>query len=237
MPTIFDELAAKGLSWKIYGGAGTAPKSTGQYSAAGWEWAICPTFVECLYTSQRSHLVPNSQLAVDAAAGQLPAYSIVTPVTADSQHNGNDMSAGDDFIGATVAALQASSEWSSTAIFIEYDDCGCFYDHVNPLQYNPTWGIRVPVVIVSPFVKAGFTDSMPTTFAGTLAFVEHDFGLPALSSTDAAAYDYRGAFCYRPAVDGCVRAGPDATPMVTQAPTPLSSSEKAAQLSSGLDDT
>ena len=55
----------------------------------------------------------------------------------DSQHNNTDMSAGDDFIGSTVAALQASPEWSSTAIFIEYDDCGCFYDHVNPCATTP----------------------------------------------------------------------------------------------------
>jgi PQQ-like domain/Phosphoesterase family len=34
----------------------------------------------------------------------------------------------------------SSPDWSSTAIFLTWDDCGCFYDHVNPEQYNPEWG-------------------------------------------------------------------------------------------------
>ena len=218
---------AKGLSWKIYGGAGAPPTaSTSPYSAQGWQWAICPTFVECLYTSQRNNLVPTSQLATDAASGQLPAYSVVTPTMVDSQHNFTDMSTGDNFIGSTVAAIQASPDWASTAIFITYDDCGCFFDHVNPLQYNAAWGIRVPMVIVSPFAKLGYTDSTPTTFAGTLAFVEHTFGLAALNTTDASAYDYRNAFCFQPTVTGCAAAGLKPMPLTTQTPTPLTPAQQ-----------
>ena len=237
--TIFDELGAKGLTWKIYGGAGAPPTgSTSSFTDSGWQWAICPTFVECLYTKQRNNLVSNVQLATDAANGQLPSYAIVTPLADQSQHNNDDMSAGDNFIGSTVAAIQASPEWSSTAIFIEYDDCGCFYDHVNPLQYNSQWGLRVPVVIVSPYAKLGYTDSTPTTFAGTLAFMEHTFGLAALDPTnDGSAYDYRGSFCFDPKLSGCTPAGTAPTPMVSQTPTPLTASQKAAQVASNKEDT
>ncbi len=237
--TIFDELSAKGLTWKIYGGAGApSPRSTSSFTQAGWQWAICPTFVECLYTSKHSNLVSNTQLATDAANGQLPSYAIVTPLADQSQHNDTDMSAGDNFIGSTVAAIQASPQWSSTAIFIEYDDCGCFYDHMNPLQYNSQWGVRVPVVIVSPYAKLGYTDRKPTTFAGTLAFVEHTFGLAALDpANDGSAYAYRGAFCFAPQVHGCTPAGPAPTPLVSQPPTPLTVSQKAAQVASNKEDT
>ena len=41
-------------------------------------------------------------------------------------------------------------------------------------------------------VRPGLTDSSPTTFAGILAFLEHNYGLPALNATDASAYDYSG---------------------------------------------
>ena len=181
--------------------------------------------------------MPASQLTADAAAGQLPAYSIMTPTTADSQHNGNDMSTGDNYIGSAVSAIQASPDWASTAIFITYDDCGCFFDHVNPLKYNSSWGIRVPMVIVSPFAKLGYTDSTPTTFAGTLAFVEHTFGLAPLNSTDASAYDYRNAFCFQPAVTGCVAAGVQPLPLTSQQPTPLSPAQRSAQIASASDDT
>jgi len=235
--TIFDELGAKGLAWKIYGGAGMPGTTSSPYSAQGWQWAICPTFAECLYTQQKNNLTNTTQLLTDASAGQLPAYSIVTPPAVDSQHNNNDMSTGDNYVGTAVSAIQAGPDWSSTAIFVTYDDCGCFYDHVNPLQYNASWGIRVPMVIVSPYAKLGYTDSTPTTFAGTLAFAEHTFGLPALNSTDATAYDYRGAFCFNPATVGCVPAGLTPVAAAVQRPTALSPAQRTAQFASGYQDT
>ena len=237
VPTIFDKLDAKNLSWKIYGGAGAPGSTTAPYSAAGWQWAICPTFSECLYSAQKNNVVPASQVAADAAAGQLPSYSVVTPTAAESQHNNNSMSTGDNFVGQTVAALQAGPEWSSTAVFVTYDDCGCFTDHVNPQQYNASWGIRVPMVIVSPYVKLGYTDAHPTTFAGTLAYVEHLFGLAALSSMDATAYDYRGSFCLNPATTGCTPAGLAPTAAMIQRPAALSTAQKSAQVTAGLEDT
>ena len=73
------------------------------------------------------------------------------------------------------------------------------------VRYRQNWvgrGRRINFV-----VKLGHTDSTATTFAGTLAFVEHTFGLPALNSIYGSAYDYRNAFCYQPMVTGCVAAG------------------------------
>lgn len=207
------------------------------FSASGWQWAICPTFAECLLSTQRSNLVPATQLTTDAAAGQLPTYSVMTPMTANSQHNGNDMSTGDNYIGSIVSAIQASADWASTAVFITYDDCCSFFDHVNPLQFNSDWGLRVPMVIVSPYAKLGYTDSTATTFAGMLAFVERTFGLPALSTIDGGAYDYRNAFCYQPTVMGCIAAGVQPLHLTTQQPTPLSPSPRSAQIASALEDT
>ena len=87
------------------------------------------------------------------------------------------MLTGDNWIGQLVNALQASPNWSSTAIFITYDDCGCFYDHVAPGK-NPDGtpqGVRVPMVIVSPYAKRGGTDSNTATFASFLKFTEEAF--------------------------------------------------------------
>ncbi|MFL5766752.1 MAG: alkaline phosphatase family protein, partial [Actinomycetota bacterium] len=77
-----------------------------------------------------------------------------------------------------------------------YDDCGCFYDHVAPPHTD--WGIRVPMVIVSPFAKLGYTDSTPATYSSLLAYAESSFGLAPLNSLDGDAYDYSGAFDYAP---------------------------------------
>src|SRR5438552_8042389 len=101
------------------------------------------------------------------------------------------MAQGDNWIGLVVSAIMNGPQWSSTAIFLTYDDCGCFYDHVAP---PGTLGIRVPMVIVSPYARPGFTDSTDASFASLLAFTEHTFNLPPLAAADAAAYDYSASF-------------------------------------------
>jgi phospholipase C len=185
VPTIMDRLGAAGLTWRLY----TAPASIN----LGYGWAICPTFADCLYTSQKTNLVANSQFVTDAKAGRLPNLSLVMPTNKNSQHNGFSMQTGDNYLGAMVDAVMNGPQWSSTAIFITYDDCGCFYDHVAP----PTGlGIRVPMVIVSPYAIAGHTDHNVASFASMLAYTEHTFGLPPLSTADASAYDYNQSFNY-----------------------------------------
>lgn len=190
VPTIFDRLDASGLSWKIYGGDGPMNGD----SSSGYAVAICPTFYECLGSGQKANWVPAQDVISDGGGAGLPNFSIVVPPSTISQHNGYSMTLGDDWLGQVVGAIQSGPDWATTSIFITYDDCGCFYDHVPPP--TPDAGIRVPLVIVSPYVVAGATDSTPATYASLLAYTEGVFGLAPLGAADAAAYDYRGAFDY-----------------------------------------
>ena len=184
VPTIMDRLTDAGQSWKIY-----APTSR----EAGYGWSICPTFSDCLYTGQAQNMVATKNFLVDAAAGTLGALSIVVPKPEDSEHNNQSMLQGDNWIGAQVNAVMQGPQWGSTAIFVTYDDCGCFYDHVRP-PYGQ--GIRVPMVIVSPYAKASYTDSNVASIASMMAFVEHNWGLAPTSYADAEAYDYSNSFDY-----------------------------------------
>ena len=188
VPTIFDRLDAKQLSWKVYGTIKI--------------WNICPQFAACLYTKQHNNVVDTSQFLTDAKKGTLPAYSVLIPVGPNggdtSQHPGGhgSMLAGDNWIGQVASALQSSPDWKSTALFITYDDCGCFYDHVPPGK-NPDGsqqGIRMPMVIVSPYAKVAGTDTKRATFGSILRFAEETFGLAPLGVNDAHAYDYSNAF-------------------------------------------
>ena len=65
-----------------------------------------------------------------------PAYSLVLDGAGTYgdvvQHNNMSMAVGDNWIGQVVTAIEDGPDWNSTAIFITYDDCGCFYDHVTP---------------------------------------------------------------------------------------------------------
>ena len=183
VPTIFDRLDAKHLSWKIY--------------TSIQIWAVCPYFAECLYSGQADNMVSPYDIIKDAKDSTLPAFSLLLPGgKGTSQHNGSSMRVGDNWIGQIMRELQKSPQWKSTAVFVTYDDCGCFYDHVRPGK-NPDGsqqGIRLPMVIAGGYAKRGFTDHTPATLAGLLKFTEQAFGLAPLGINDAQAYNYSNAF-------------------------------------------
>jgi phospholipase C len=183
VPTIMDSLSAAGETWKIYG---TAPS-----------WLVCPTFADCWYSGESANVVNTNNILSDAAAGALPNFSILTPaggVNGDtSQHPPSSMIVGDNWIGQVVSAIEHGPEWNSTAILLTWDDCGCFYDHVPP-PAGSGYGLRVPMIIISPYAKPGYTDSTEASFASILAFSEHVLGLAPLNPVDGNAYNYMNAF-------------------------------------------
>ena len=189
VPTIMDRLDEAGASWKLYAGGGPNRKRF----TSGYLWEICPTFAACLLGTQSANWVPSADILKDATNGRLPSVSIVTPIPRVSQHNSDSMLEGDTWLGQLASAIMNGPQWSSTALFITYDDCGCFYDHVAP---PPGAGVRVPMVIVSPYARAGYTDSATASFDSILAFVEGTFGLAPLGTGDAGAYGYGEAFDY-----------------------------------------
>jgi phospholipase C len=191
-PTVMNRLDGAGLAWRIY---------EGEYLWSNQNvWSMCPTFGDCVYGARAANVAPAQQLMDDARGGTLPnlAFAMPFPGTGPhagtSQHNGTSMIRGDNKIGEVLNALMNGPEWNSTAVFITYDDCGCFYDHVPP---PPNLGIRVPMVIVSPYAKAGSTDHNVASFASVIAYVERNFGnLAPLSSLDRNAYAYGQSFNY-----------------------------------------
>jgi len=197
--TIMDRLNGAALPWKIYGTPFPTTWQPGEKTE--YSWSACPSIAECLYTGQDKHLVRAGQFVTDAAAGNLDAWSLVVPgagATTASCHNNTSMALCDNWAGQLVSAAENGPDWSSTAIFITFDDCGCFYDQVPP-GTNPDGtqrGPRSPLFIVSPYAKAGYTDDHSATFASILAFTERNFGLAPLGVNDAQIYGYTNAFNY-----------------------------------------
>jgi phospholipase C len=193
VPTIMDRLQAAGLPWKIYGAQ--------TIGTGGYQWSVCPSLAECLDTRQSASLVSNGTFEADARAGNLPAFSLITAGGAapkSSCHNLEPMTMCDNWAGSLVNAVGKGPDWFSTAVFITFDDCGCFYDQVPPPKApdGTQNGPRVPLIIVSPYAKPGYTDTTPASFASILAYTEHTFGLAPLTKNDAQAYDFSGAFNY-----------------------------------------
>lgn len=195
-----DRLGSAGLSWRIYGATRSQASGSGSLSN-GYAWSICPTIAECLYTSQDRNLVSSADFQGDALNGALPAFSVVTPggrTFVDSCHNGFSMTACDNWVGSLVQSVEDGPDWSSTAVFITFDDCGCFYDQVAPPKApdGTREGPRVPLIIVSPYARPGYTDTTAASFTSILSYTEQNFGLAPLSADDAGAYDFGNAFDY-----------------------------------------
>src|SRR5690606_2130750 len=93
------------------------------------------------------------------------------------------------------------------ALIITYDEHGGFFDHVPPPEACPPddleprasdgepapyrfdrLGFRVPLVVVSPYAKAGYVSHETTDLTSVLRLVEARFGLPALTRRDANAW-------------------------------------------------
>ena len=79
------------------------------------------------------HLRSTPQFFADAAAGTLPAVSIVDPdFGAYSEENPQDIALGESFACAVVNAVMNGPAWESTLLLWIYDEHGGYYDHVPP---------------------------------------------------------------------------------------------------------
>lgn len=186
VPTIMQRVEQAGLSWHIYQGSPRqAPLDT--------SFSICTYFQWCVENRFNTTYDSATNAFYKAARnGRLPSLSILLPTGGESQHNGTSMAKGDNYVGQIVQAVEDSPQWRSSAVFLTYDDCGCFYDHVTP---PAGLGLRNPLVIVSPWAKPDSTDSTVAVQPySILSFVENNFGLAPLSTEVSEAYDYSGSF-------------------------------------------
>jgi phospholipase C len=181
VPTIFDRMDGAGLSYKVYVHSLNAARSP------------CSYFWECINSRQAKNSV-SRDFATDALAGRLPNVTFVIPPVSSAEHPTFSMMAGDNWIGQVVGALERGPLWNSTAVFLTWDDCGCFYDHVPPPERG--MGLRVPMLIISPYARPHFVDHTTATLASTLAFIETNWGLAPLGEQDSGTYDFRNAFDY-----------------------------------------
>jgi phospholipase C len=107
----------------------------------------------------------------DAAAGTLAAVSWIDPAftnfnprgfPVNDDHPTADIKDGQDLVLAVYDALAAGPQWERSLLVIVCDEHGGFFDHVPPppaADDDPaifgSYGVRVPAIIVSPWVEAG----------------------------------------------------------------------------------
>jgi phospholipase C len=215
LPTIWDNLAAKGVSHKYYFSNIPFLALWGQKYID-----ICALYADFL---------------VDCAAGTLPAVSYVDPTftTLDNldedDHPFSDVRNGDAFLAKTFKAVSSSSTWPNTVLIFNYDEWGGFYDHVPPpralapndvdtdlVDGKALLGCRVPCIVASPWTVGNPAKPRvsSTVFDHTsiLKLIESVFNVPPLAARETSndvgnILEALDATSYQPAVPDLPNAG------------------------------
>jgi len=97
----------------------------------------------------------------------------------DAAHPGENALRSMYWTAAQISAIQNSPQWSSTVVFLTWDDWGGWYDHVKPptIADPVSLGFRVPLIVISPFAKPGHVTHTLSDFASFPVFIEEVFGL------------------------------------------------------------
>jgi len=182
--TLLDELDAKHVSYRYYtsspNGLWVGPDAI-SHLRFGPDWANVVT--------------PNTAIFNDISNGTLPAVAWVMPTALASDHPSQTDGSGPSWVASVVNGVGNSQYWQNTAIFVLWDDWGGWYDHVPPQQFNAIeLGFRVPLIVISPYAKAGYVSHVQHEFGSILHFTEETFSLPSLGYTDARADDFADCF-------------------------------------------
>jgi phospholipase C len=185
--TLSDLLDAGGWTWRYY---------AGQEGSSGYLYSIFDSVPHIRNGTQwTTNVAPPENFVTDVLQNNtLANFTWITPRFATSEHPPASLCDGENWTVEQVNAIMQSKFWSSTAIFITWDDWGGYYDHVAPerLDYYGL-GIRVPLIIISPYVKTGMVHTQ-YEFASVLKFAEELFDLPSLTKRDERSADLRDAF-------------------------------------------
>jgi phospholipase C len=160
-PSIFGRLQEAGASWRVY--FHDMPQSI---------------LLRDVWLHAVTHYRGFSQFLADAHAGTLPNYSFIEPryfadlfgsFIPNDEHPPHNVVYGEMLIATVYNALRSSVCWRNTLLIITYDEHGGCYDHIPPPRaVKPdgiianswgfdfsAYGVRVPAVIVSPWIPPG----------------------------------------------------------------------------------
>lgn len=213
MPTVFGRLAEKHCDWRVYF------HDMPQAATLARLWENVPT-----------HFRFFNAFVADAAAGRLPTYSFIEPryfpntvlnQIPNDMHPPHNVAFGEELVAQVYNAVRAGPHWKQTLLIITYDEHGGCYDHVLPPPAVPPdartpddvvfdhYGVRVPAVIVSPYVTKGSLirppGNVPFDHTSIAATLRRLFGIRPLTARDAAAPDLIGALDTQPDNDGPLR--------------------------------
>jgi phospholipase C len=125
----------------------------------------------------------------------------------NSMHPLDDVTRGERLVKTVYEAIRNSPHWEKSMLVVVFDEHGGFYDHVAPPAAVPPGdtitqsyvqhhfqfdqlGVRVPALIISPYIRRGVIDHTRYDHTSMLASVERLFGMRSLTERDKAANDF-----------------------------------------------
>jgi phospholipase C len=192
--TVFDRLNESKKSWKVY--FGDTPLSF----LFVHQWSP-------INALKHHHMQAFYQ---DAAgpADDFPDFAFIEPAylepNANDAHPPHDIVDCDALVAKVYNAIRSNADlWNSTLLVVLFDEHGGFYDHVSPPPQGESktaippdhhqeeytfdrYGVRVPAILVSPYVKNGLCS---TVFDHTslLRYLKKLWGLGDLGARTAVA--------------------------------------------------
>jgi phospholipase C len=204
-PTIFDRLDQAGVSWRYY-----------------YQDAPTSAFIQqfAVYRQDAAKVVSISNWINDVQnSATLPSVIFIerAGTSGRDEHPGSNLQAGASVGANLINTLIQSPSWRDSAFILTYDEGGALYDHVRPARevkpdpiapkltasdkpgdFNQS-GFRVPMIVVSPWVKPSFVSHTARDYTSILRLIEDTFHASSLTLRDANAdnmmefFDFSGA--------------------------------------------
>jgi phospholipase C len=148
---------------------------------------------------------PIANFFADCAAGTLPAVSYVDPRflleeegLSGDDHPHADIRNGEFFLNTVYEAVTSSPAWANTALVINYDEWGGFFEHVPPalapippadaaLGSDGRRGFRVPALVISPWSPRNTVAHGLYDHTSILKMIEWRWSLRPLTVRDSQA--------------------------------------------------
>ncbi len=192
VPSIGDKLLAAKISWKYYGDQWNNyvpdpyQENYGAVGAKTDEYCnICNPFqydtsIMANPAIRTAHIQDTADLYNDIQNNTLPAVSFVKPSgLVDGHPASSKLNLFEGFTKKIVDMVQANPKlWKDTAIMVTFDEGGGYYDsgYVQPVDFFGD-GTRIPLMVVSPYTKAGHISHDYSDHVSILKFIERNWGV------------------------------------------------------------
>jgi phospholipase C len=182
LPNIAEAMSKAGVSWKYYIGG------LARHGATDAWCSICNPFQfdkQVMTGPLRANVTGVSNFYRDVDQGNLPEVSFVRPYEPYSGHPGDSAVSAYEYFVLSIANYVISKPklFATTAIMVTVDEGGGYYDsgYIQTLDFFGD-GTRIPLLVISPYVKPGNVDHTYSDEGSILKFIEANWGLGPLSS-------------------------------------------------------